>query len=433
MRDILLMVIIMGGSCAALWRPWIGVIMWTWVSLMNPHVQFGYAVASWPVASIVAVCTLAGMLFTRDKQNPFTAPPAWTLLAFALWMTLMLPLALYLDPSLPLWERSMKIFLMIFVTVALINTRTKLNWFVWTMVVSIGYYGVKGGAFTLATGGNYRVWGPGGFIEGNNEVALAIVTIIPLMRFGQLQLKRAWAKHIASACIALAAIAALGSHSRGAVLGVGAMGFFLWLKTDKKVLWAILIVGFSATLLPMMPEAWWERMYTIETYKSDESALGRLNAWAMAWNLAVDRFPIGGGMSMYTQEVFGRYAPNPDQWLQAHSIYFQILGELGFLGLALFLTLFIQTWLMALNLVRLGRQNAELHWAADLGSMIQVSLVGFAVGGAFLSLAYFDLPYNLTAAALIATSICRRSLASAGAPKGAQIGDAAAPDARLAK
>ncbi len=27
--------------------------------------------------------------------------------------------------------------------------------------------------------------------------------------------------------------------------------------------------------------------------------------------------------------------------------------------------------------------------------MCQVSLVGYAVGGAFLSLAYFDLPYNI--------------------------------------
>jgi hypothetical protein len=43
-------------------------------------------------------------------------------------------------------------------------------------------------------------------------------------------------------------------------------------------------------------------------------------------------------------------------------------------------------------------------WASDLAAMIQVSLIGYAVGGAFLGLAYFDLPYHLMIIVLLAAN-----------------------------
>jgi hypothetical protein len=54
----------------------------------------------------------------------------------------------------------------------------------------------------------------------------------------------------------------------------------------------------------------------------------------------------------------------------------------------------------------------ELAWARELASMIQVSLVGFAVGGAFLGLAYFDLPYSLMAIVVLTNAHVDRALAA---------------------
>ena len=152
-----------------------------------------------------------------------------------------------------------------------------------------------------------------------------------------------------------------------------------------------------------MPDRWAERMDTINTYQDDESAMGRLNAWRMAWNLARDRFP-GGGFDVSDAGIFARYAPNPMDVHAAHSIYFQVLGEHGFVGLLIYLALGIATWHTAAVIIRLTRGNAELRWAHGLATMSQASLIGFAVGGAFLSLLYFDMPYYLMAA-LIATRI----------------------------
>jgi probable O-glycosylation ligase (exosortase A-associated) len=156
-------------------------------------------------------------------------------------------------------------------------------------------------------------------------------------------------------------------------------------------------------------------MNTINDYQEDASAQGRINAWKMAWNLAVDRVLIGGGFNVYMPDVFARYAPIPEA-RAAHSIYFQVLGEHGFVGLFLFLLIWILTWSHAKKIVRAVGRDPELSWARELALMVQVSLVGYAVGGAFLSLAYFDLPYDLMICIVVTSAIIRQRAASATGP-----------------
>jgi probable O-glycosylation ligase (exosortase A-associated) len=153
-------------------------------------------------------------------------------------------------------------------------------------------------------------------------------------------------------------------------------------------------------------------MATIQTYDQDASALARINSWWTAWNLAVDRFPIGGGFAMYTPDVFALYAPHPEIVFVAHSIYFQILGEHGFVGLALFLAVFGLSWLNGSWIVRNTNGRPDLAWAQDLAAMCQVSLIGFAVGGAFLSLTYFDLPYYIVISLIVLRILVKRELAA---------------------
>jgi hypothetical protein len=63
-------------------------------------------------------------------------------------------------------------------------------------------------------------------------------------------------------------------------------------------------------------------------------------------------------------------------------------------------------WFCALRSAKWLNKNAganpETKWAQQLGSMAYASLVGYAIGGAFLSLQYFDLPYNIMAMIVIA-------------------------------
>jgi probable O-glycosylation ligase (exosortase A-associated) len=98
---------------------------------------------------------------------------------------------------------------------------------------------------------------------------------------------------------------------------------------------------------------------------------------------------------MWIPPVFQQYAPDPYNVRDVHSIYFETMGEHGFIGFGLFVLLGFFAWIRARQIIKRCKKDPEKKWASDMASMIQVSLVGYAAGGAFLGMAYFDLPYHL--------------------------------------
>ena len=413
MRDLLLAAILVGVVPVSFRWPWMGTIAWTWVSLMYPHrLTFGFA-QDLPIAAIVGGATLVGfVMMPAERRVPQGSIPV-VLALFLVWMCVTSIFAIYPSAIGEMFVKVMKIQVMIFVTMALIHNRKQLEIFVWVIVVSLGFYGVKGGLFTLRHGGVGEVAGPAGsFIAANNEIGLALTMVLPLMYYGVITSSNRWAKSAFVAAMILTAMAALGTQSRGALLAVGATTIFLWVKNPQKLRNGIVLSIVAIALVTFMPESWVNRMGTIRNYEDDGSAEGRLNAWRMAWNLAVDR-PIGGGFEVITPELFQRYAPNPLDLHAAHSIYFQVLGEHGFPGLFLFLLLWLVAWRTATWVKANALRFEETAWAARLAMMVQVSMIAYLVGGAFLSLAYFDLPYDLLVILVVLQRIVDRQIIGA--------------------
>ncbi len=412
MRDLLVTLIIAGTIPFIFKRPYIGALVWVWLGVMNPHTNtWGFAY-DFPFAAIIACVTLVSLIISRDPKNLPLVPVVMALIAFVFWMNVTTLFALHTDFLYDMWIKVMKIMLMLFVVLMLIKTKQHVQLLIGIIVFSIGYYGVKGGIFTLLTGGEFRVWGPGNsFISGNNEMALALIMIIPLLHYFQVLSKNIWVRHSLTVAMVLCAIAALGSYSRGALLAIAAMGLFLWLKSQHKVRLGLLFILAIPLMLAYMPEQWTQRMDTLSTYELDQSVQGRFNAWGVAFNLAKDRPFVGAGYEVATPELFARYAPNPaDVPRAAHSIYFQALGEHGFVGLGLYLLLGFLTWRSGVWIIRNTRDLSGYQWASSLASMIQVSLIGFATGGAFLSLLYFDVPYYLMTAMVVTRVIVEKEL-----------------------
>lgn len=400
MRDTLLIVIVLASLVLAVRHTWAAVLLWTWISIMNPHkLAWGFAM-NMPFAAMAAGAAAISLVFTKDKVRLPSHPVVVVLILFMLWMCVTTVFAIHPEGSWPELKRNLKILVMTLVAVAALRERKHIEMFVWINALSIGFYGVKGGLFTILTGGGQRVWGPpGGFIEGNNEVGLALVMVIPLLNYVRLVSTRRWLRMALAATMMFTAVAVLGTQSRGAFLAILAMGALLWSRSKEKAVAAVVIGVVGTLLTSFMPESWSDRMNTIGTYEEDGSAMGRINAWKMAFHLANDRF-LGGGLDIYTGPIFAKYAPVPDDVHAAHSIYFQVLGEHGWVGLLLFLLVGAYTFAAAARIRREAHGRPDAQWLYHLAGMVQVSMVGYAVGGAFLSLAYFDLPYNLAVIAL---------------------------------
>lgn len=395
MRDIALTLVFVSALPYAMRHAYAGVLLWTWFSIMNPHkLTWGFANSA-PFAAVAAGVTLISLVMTKDRLSFKLTPQVLLLLLFVFWMCLTTAFAVYPDLSWVQMNKVLKIQLMTMIAIAAIQSRKHIELFVWVNALSVGFFGFKGGIYTISTGGSGRVWGPpGGFIEGNNELGLALIMAIPLLVFARSTVDKRWLRNTLMVGILLCAASALGTQSRGAMLAIAAMGFVLWLRSQQKFLTGILILMVGLALLGFMPDSWTNRMGTIQTYQEDTSAMGRINAWTMTFNLANDRL-LGAGFAAYSRELFAMYAPDPNVVFVAHSIYFSVLGEHGYIGLALFLGIWLAAFMMAGDLRKRTRAVPELKWVYHLASMCQVSLVGYGVGGAFLSLAYFDLPYNV--------------------------------------
>jgi probable O-glycosylation ligase (exosortase A-associated) len=395
MRDLFVTAIVFGVLPFIFKRPWIGIMLWCWLSYMNPHRQtWGFAY-DFPFAFICAIVTITAFLFSKEKKEITWTRETVLLLLFVGWMLTTTYFSFYPHVAWEQWDKVWRIQLMVFLTIMIIKERQHLHWMIWIIALSLGYYGVKGGIFTIANGGAYRVQGPAGtFFGGNNEMALVLVMLIPLIRYLHLQEPRKWVRMGLASAMVLSGIAAIGSQSRGGLVAMAAMGLFLWLKSRQKFVMGIYIVLVVGVIHAVMPQAWYDRMYTIQTYKEDQSAMGRINAWHTAFNVAKANI-TGGGFEMFKPQTFRQYAPDPYNVHDVHSIYFEVMGEHGFIGFAMFILLALFTWLRANQVIRECKKDPQRKWAADLAAMIQVSLVGYGAGGAFLGLAYFDLTYHL--------------------------------------
>lgn len=390
-----MLAIVLGALPFALRHTWAGVLLWTWISIMNPHrLAFGFAHDA-PWAAVAAGVTILSLFITRDKISMPWDPPVKVLFAFVIWMCLTTAFAFYPSLSWDQLSKVLKIQLMAAVALAALRERKHIELFIWVNVLSIGFYGFKGGIFTIRTGGGGTVEGPpGGFIAGNNELALALVLAIPLMNYLRMVATRQSIRLGLLLVMALSAVAAIGTQSRGAFLAMMAMGLVLWVRSNRKLVTGVSVAILAVSIITFMPSSWEQRMGTIQTYEQDTSAMGRINAWKMTVNLANNRF-FGGGFEIYTPDIFARYAPDPNDLHAAHSIYFSVLGEHGYVGLMLFLLVWWLAFRTAGKIRKTALLQEETKWVYFLAGMCQVSLAGYAVGGAFLSLAYFDLPYNI--------------------------------------
>jgi putative inorganic carbon (HCO3(-)) transporter len=371
--------------------PAAGTICWAWFSIMNPHRQvYGFAYGQ-PLNGVIAVATIIGWIASRDpKRLPGDATP-WLLLALLAWMTIDTPFGAVPSYSWDFWDRTVRLYALIFMVFLTCTTKARIHGMILVLIISLGWYGVKGGVFTILKGGHAIVYGPEQSVYyDNNQLALAVVTELPLVYYILQHSKALWLRVPAIVAMMLQVVMVFGSYSRGGVLALGMMLSLLWWRSDRKIIYGALAAVVVIGGLSVMPDTFFAKLHTVNSLDSDESFQGRLNAWQVAFLYAVDHFPFGAGFNgAQTPGVFYRYLPNASNHA-AHSIYFQMLGDHGFLGLGLFLAILLLALRNAGIVRRQAHGNPEMLWAYDLADMIRISLLSFYFGGAALSMAYSD-------------------------------------------
>jgi putative inorganic carbon (HCO3(-)) transporter len=178
----------------------------------------------------------------------------------------------------------------------------------------------------------------------------------------------------------------------------------------KRLAGAILGV-FAVLILTFAPPAWMDRMGNFVHGELDQSAEGRLHAWEFAWVFA-SQYPImGGGFETFTPQLEARFTPQYS-FAGPHSIYFQTLGEQGFVGLGIFLLVLGSTLYGLRSMRRRVRGQPAFTWVVNYSNMLQICPLDYVVSGAFLPRAYFDLWFQLVASAALLRILYKQEMSA---------------------
>nr|MDA3790470.1 putative O-glycosylation ligase, exosortase A system-associated [Desulfobacula sp.] len=240
------------------------------------------------------------------------------------------------------------------------------------------------------------------FYEGNNEIALALNMILPLSLFCRKLVSNTYLKYFFLLMFIFSIFSIISTHSRGGLVTLFATMGAMMLTGRKRMLFISVPFIMIAISLGQayLPEEWTVRMQTIETYEEDASVQGRFMAWEYAMNRAARDPLTGGGF-----ETFRGLAHD------AHSAYFEILGEHGYIALFLWLSLTIGTMLSLQRRISIAKQFENLLWVKDYASAIQLSIFAYFIGSAFLGTAYWDILYHLIGLSVILRLIMYESIA----------------------
>jgi putative inorganic carbon (hco3(-)) transporter len=393
-------------------RPFYGILLWTVIAFLNPQSFTWSASNSLALAQMVAIPTLAGFLcFVRgwealNCREVILIGVLW--IWFGITSIVSADTALFVHHSHETWERwsfVSKVLLMVIVSIPIVNSFDRLRILVIVIAGCFGFFVAKAFPFVIATGGAHRLYGPeNSMIADNNDFGLALNMTLPLFFFLAQTESKPWMKRVFVVLFAITIPSILFTYSRGAMVGMLVVTLLMFVQLRQRLLLVPAIILTALLALLFAPDSWKRRMDPANNETLDASAKARLNSWAFARNLAAD-YPItGGGFSTFTPELFDRYAPEPKNFHGPHSVYFQLLGEHGYVGLLLYLTLAACCFATTHRLVKEARRRDDItivHYA----NMFRFSLVGFLTSGVFLGRAYFDYFFTIVACLVILKKI----------------------------
>lgn len=256
------------------------------------------------------------------------------------------------------------------------------------------------------------------FLGDGNDFALSVSVILPLCVYLFLESKKRLFKLVYLGSLFLLMLGVIGTQSRGASLALVAVALYLWVMGKRKVagLVALIVVGIGIVFYA--PDAYFERMESVANYEEDGSAMGRVIAWKAALRM-VEKYPLTGVSTGHFAIKLGTEFRPPEwgernlPWLTAHSMYFLIIGELGLPGITFFLVSIIGNFFRNNRLLRRASDSRQqsVQNLARLFLMINGSWIAFAVGGAFLSVAYYPHLYVLSGILVAANFILEREIA----------------------
>ena len=421
MRDMVMLVAMLAMVPMAFMNGFVAFLFWGYTTVLTPaHYLYGF-MQGVRFNLIFAAIALALLFLQKNKNEnkPILGVSYWLLVAFLIHASLSTLFALSPNPLVAeKYEKIIKGFAFVLALPFFVKDRTGIHAVLLMIALGLGLHGVIEGLKFIASGGGHRMNGiPDSSLTDNNLFALGMVMVLPLILYFNNVLVHKYTKLLTMFAFLLTIMTVIATNSRGGFLALTVLGGWYFMASRRKG-YALLAVLVGVVLVfAVAPDTWFERISSIKEANDDESFMNRVAAWKVSMSIGLSNPVFGGGFSavqnFWIWEAYKNipsiipvdvnlYTPKA-----AHSIYFQVLGDMGLLGLILFLSImasaFINRSSIFAKIKKSGRK--DLLWANDIANTLFLSLLAFMVGGAGVSLPYYEIVYILVSLMAILNGI----------------------------
>jgi probable O-glycosylation ligase (exosortase A-associated) len=415
-------------------RPFLFVLAYAYIDIVSPQRLTYLLLNSVPISMLAVALAVAGWLAFDDKKDVRVAPRQFLivlLLGYCFYTTLHADFPIEAKDK---WEWVWKALAFAAFLPLTLRTRLRIESLLLFMVLSAASIIIVGGIKTVGSGGGYgelnlMVTNNSGLYEGSTISTVAIA-IIPLIlwftRHGTIFAPDWKVKAFSYALIFACLLIPVGTSTRTGLLCIGLLALLMIRDTKRKFVYLAALGGLGLVAVPFLPSAFTERMETIKTYQADASASTRIAVWKWTMDYVKTR-PLGGGFEAYRQNQI-RYEKvavqedggqaKVDRSLEVdkarayHSAYFEMLGEQGYPGLAIWLLINL-AGLFRMEVLRQRYRKPEpgQEWIGPLASALQSAHIIYLLGAVFIAIAFQPFVYMLIGAQIGLDTYCGRKRA----------------------
>jgi putative inorganic carbon (HCO3(-)) transporter len=381
--------------------PFVFTLGYLWVDTFYPQ-YVSPLVGEIPTSFIMAIAAISSYVLLDRRLPPRFSFHTALVLIFAGWCTLSIVWAELPDDAWVKWDWAFKVVMFAAFLTLVLRSRVQIEAFLQVFLFSASVHMLAPGIKTMLSGSGYGrqlgvlITGAGVGLTESSYLSAASIAFIPIILYLRkhtilVPKSRLWDLGCLG-LVVVAVFAAISTYARTALVGFVVVGVFLWLQSRRKVLFAICAAVLAIGAMTMTAESWNDRIDTTADYDTEGSALGRILVWKWTLNYVADH-PLGGGFQSFLidrieypsangatpQVVYGK---------AFHNIFIEVLGEQGFPGLAMYVTLILLSLWYMWNAMRRTRGQPHLLWVHDLAGALMTSLLTIVACGCFIGIAY---------------------------------------------
>lgn len=413
MRDLMFAMLMLLAIPLAIARPINAYYLWGWTAVLIPTSFFYGFMVNARLNLFFAILTLALVALGRVKWKDYQPNRVtWLYLLFLAHATMAFLLGYEGNPdNARYYEFLAKIMVFCLLMPLFINSRLRMHVMLLVIVLGLGIHGVLNGLKTLASAGGHNMTGPEGtMIFDRNHLSTALALLLPIIFYLYTYTESKLFRLGFIGAFAAVALAIMGGGSRGGFVALAVVSIWLIMTSRHRfrTLLFVSVLGFAFYYFGA--GLWADRLSTIQEANEDASFMGRVVAWKVSSAIALNHPVFGGGFhAVQVQYVWDMFKTQPSllgflnlpapefSAKAAHSVYFEVMGDMGFVGLILFLTILLQSIHSRFAIKRMVKQlGGTRHlWARDLADMLMLSVIAYMAGGAAVSLGYFEVIYTV--------------------------------------